>query len=376
MKYKIEDIIELATDRNVECLSDTYMGYDKPLKFKCEIGHYFEKSPRYLFRGRWCNECKRSISEEISRYVLETIFDKKFDKVNIDCYGHILELDGYNDELKIAFEYNGKQHYEITYYTQTDEKLKHRLYLDGLKRKYCLENGIHLIEIPYTEKSDILGFIKGVLSDNDIPFVDRPVDIESFILKYSYYSNRYDKIKDVVESKGGVINEYKNSAINISCKNGHTWDSKFHMIKRGIWCKQCFIDDQKRSYQDILDVCDLVDVKCLSTEKDYDDGSGLTIECVNGHISDISVAKLDSVNYSDNFTGRRICKECFVPRQIKAFSKVEDSEFICLDKENYENRSTVLEWRCSNGHITKDKLKNLIERKRNDVNKCLCKLCN
>jgi uncharacterized protein YkuJ len=57
-----------------------------------------------------------------------------------------MELDGYNEELHMAFEYQGEQHYNLTYYNQSDPvKLQDIQRKDALKLKLCEENSVKLI---------------------------------------------------------------------------------------------------------------------------------------------------------------------------------------------------------------------------------------
>lgn len=49
----------------------------------------------------------------------------------------------------IAIEYNGIQHYEPIEHFGGEQAFEHRQYLDNLKRQYCKEHNIKLIEIPY-----------------------------------------------------------------------------------------------------------------------------------------------------------------------------------------------------------------------------------
>lgn len=72
--------------------------------------------------------------------------------------GHNLELDGFNPRLKVAFEYNGSQHYFYNpFFHATErafEKMKER---DELKRTLCDRAGIRLITIPYTVREHEIG---------------------------------------------------------------------------------------------------------------------------------------------------------------------------------------------------------------------------
>ena len=82
--------------------------------------------------------------------------------------GHNLELDGFNPRLKVAFEYNGSQHYFYNPFFHKDErafeKMKER---DELKRKLCKNAGIHLLTIPYTVRINDLGsYIRKLVAEH------------------------------------------------------------------------------------------------------------------------------------------------------------------------------------------------------------------
>ena len=62
-----------------------------------------------------------------------------------------LELDGYCEDLAIALEYNGVQHYEWPNFTgMTWEQFMKQRERDQLKEEVCIEKKICLIRIPYT----------------------------------------------------------------------------------------------------------------------------------------------------------------------------------------------------------------------------------
>lgn len=111
----------------------------------------------------------QSRGEYICRKTLEFIYKKPFEKANPDWLinprtGHKLELDGYNEELAIAFEYHGGQHYDPNHhfnkkneqtwqknrprYLEGDETShEYQVYKDRLKVDLCDQNGVYLITI-------------------------------------------------------------------------------------------------------------------------------------------------------------------------------------------------------------------------------------
>lgn len=89
------------------------------------------------------------------KYILENLFQKPFLKIRPnflknDITGENLELDLYNDELKLAVEVNGQQHYKFTpFFQKSHEAFRNQQYRDYMKREKCKNYGIVLIEIPY-----------------------------------------------------------------------------------------------------------------------------------------------------------------------------------------------------------------------------------
>lgn len=64
-----------------------------------------------------------------------------------------LELDGFCEELMIAVEYNGYQHYVWpNHYHKTIEEFNDQRERDQIKLEACIERNICLIRIPYTVK--------------------------------------------------------------------------------------------------------------------------------------------------------------------------------------------------------------------------------
>lgn len=103
------------------------------------------------------------------RRVMAALFQKPFPKARPDFLrnpvtgGHFnLEIDCYNNELKLAIEFQGIQHYKfVPYFHKNKETFLNQKYRDNMKKRMCKDEGICLIEVPYTVKvEDIEGYLR------------------------------------------------------------------------------------------------------------------------------------------------------------------------------------------------------------------------
>jgi len=113
--------------------------------------------------------------EEKCRDIFETLTGKAYPTIRPNWLrnpetGRKLELDGYCADLRSAFEYNGKQHYEYPnafHKTRMDfDKLVQR---DKIKMETCESYGVKLLTIPYDiEDSDLHTYIESHLRSEGV----------------------------------------------------------------------------------------------------------------------------------------------------------------------------------------------------------------
>lgn len=101
---------------------------------------------------------KDSKGERECKAVIERLTGREFVKVRPSfLFNYIteqnLELDLYNEELKLAVEFNGEQHYKYTpYFHRNKEAYYCGRYRDDMKRRLCDKEGVILISVSYKEK--------------------------------------------------------------------------------------------------------------------------------------------------------------------------------------------------------------------------------
>ena len=141
----------------------------KPLLCQCLINpeHKWYAMSNNLRQGTGCPICKKSKGELRVKEVLEEN-EIKFtpQKYFEDCKDkNPLPFDFYLDDYNIAIEYDGTQHYFPTaFFTRDEEAAKENFeYVkshDKIKTKYCKDNGLKLIRIPYWSFNKIEEIIK------------------------------------------------------------------------------------------------------------------------------------------------------------------------------------------------------------------------
>ena len=106
-----------------------------------------------------------SNSERECKEIVERLFKKKFLSVRPDWLknpmtNRNLELDMYNEELKLAFEYDGKQHREFSArWHNSEDDFNDQVLRDKMKNKLCRLKGVTLIRVP-DNCGDMEKFIK------------------------------------------------------------------------------------------------------------------------------------------------------------------------------------------------------------------------
>ncbi len=96
-----------------------------------------------------------SAPEEECRRILQRIYNSPFPRrrpswlIN-NLTGRRMELDGYSEKHRIAFEYNGEQHYRSDHpFNRSHQAFLDQVYRDNLKVELCDARGVYLITVPY-----------------------------------------------------------------------------------------------------------------------------------------------------------------------------------------------------------------------------------
>ena len=157
------------TNQNIIAL-DTYINANTKIRFKCKVHNYiFKTSPRtFLYKGgKGCPYCNQSMGENKMVSILEKMgFQIKQQHTFDDCINiRKLRFDAFDVKNNIIYEYQGQQHYYPIDFANKGDKWAKEQYLigkqrDDIKIKYCKENNIPLIEIPYWEYDDMEEFLR------------------------------------------------------------------------------------------------------------------------------------------------------------------------------------------------------------------------
>lgn len=138
---------------------------------KCECGNTCKVVAQSLTTGhtKSCG-CTQSHGNETIGLVLTELGieyqrEKQFD-INSE-YMSYMRLDFFIPKYNVAIEYDGVQHFQSIKFFGGDEGLKLRQIMDREKDNRCIELGIKLIRIPYTEFSNIKDILSEIFYTNN-----------------------------------------------------------------------------------------------------------------------------------------------------------------------------------------------------------------
>jgi hypothetical protein len=272
LKVPYEFFVDLITNKGGKIITqkNNYVDLTTRIKFICEENHECETTGATLRQKHWCLECNMSINERTCRKIFEYLFKKQFMKsrhLKNPETNNSIELDGYNKELKIAFEYNGIQHYKLIEYWQDQEKFDHLQNTDKLKIQLCKENDINLIVIPYTVKyEDLYTFIINQFPNNNF---EKTIDY-SILNVGSANKDRLDEIQNFVKQYGITLfsTQYidNTTSLDFMCGVGHAFSNTWATIQQGTLCVECNKIKKKENIvaTKIADYCEKYNFKLIS----------------------------------------------------------------------------------------------------------------
>lgn len=146
-------------------LSKDYKNAKTPLLVECPQGHQYWVNWNKFQQKRRCPKCNSSTPEQIISKWLdnnEIIYERE--KIFKDCKDkRYLPFDFYLPDYSCCIEYDGEQHYKEVSFKGNKTKLEYIQKHDLIKTKFCVDNNIKLIRIPYWEFNNIENILKSVL---------------------------------------------------------------------------------------------------------------------------------------------------------------------------------------------------------------------
>ena len=150
-----------------------------------------------VHNGNGCPDCSdKTRGEKLTRYCFEKIFKCEFKKIRPDWMrnpktNYPLELDGFNQNMSLAFEHQGI-HHEVDL---SKDHLRYdatQIYRDEIKRQKCREQGITLIAVPEVRRrlkiNDLVPFILSEFDKYNIPY---PESAKSFQIDWTEFNAQY-----------------------------------------------------------------------------------------------------------------------------------------------------------------------------------------
>lgn len=142
-----------------------YKNTKTKVRCKCQVcKHEWSATPANLLKYRGCPECSSSHGERRIHHYLKThgiqyvsqkVFDECKDK-------RPLRFDFYLPQLNMVIEFDGEQHFhpvKFSYYALSKKTIQSQyediVRKDNIKNKFCKENDIAILRIPYWDYKNI-----------------------------------------------------------------------------------------------------------------------------------------------------------------------------------------------------------------------------
>lgn len=212
-EIKFKKLQQKAIEMGGSLVSKQWLGCSVRHDFEMN-GVPFQLTPKEVTRGQWIQD-RGLVTEPICRQVLEHLFGYKFNKtkqvLTADKTGSkkALELDGYCQELNIAFEYQGHPSHWDSSHSTYEETVK----TDTIKKETCQKLGVTLIVIEKIKEkkydsdiffSRVLALVNDAFSGKELP----ALNTAGFKIDFStihHSQEQMKKMQDVAVQNGCTL---------------------------------------------------------------------------------------------------------------------------------------------------------------------------
>lgn len=332
----------------------------------CSLGHEFENDWQHMSppRNGWCSTCsKGSKSEELARTTFRQLFGAPFRKARPkwlrNSRGRQMELDGFEESLSLAFEYQGRQHFENVGIYSSDAQLKQRIVDDKDKARLCRENGVTLIILNWD--TEIYEFPKEIQAQlrNARPDLLESTDF-SIQINFDLAFIRDDRIEELrkallsrnltLMSEKWIDVTYRYEISCNVCFHEFRQAARSYLNSRKVaGCKKCAmkvtaqeVGERKLGVEALLKIAEKNGGRCISQEY-INVKTRYDWICSKGHEF---CRSLDSMQSKGSF-----CSPCSngvpVIGDLRDFAIAKGGSLV---SDAYIKGTTLYKWRCSQGH--------------------------
>ncbi len=355
----------IAQKRGGEVLSTEYVRSTSKMIFKCADGHEFSMIPASVWgSGTWCPNCQNK-TESLVRRFFEYVFTAKFPHASpewlLRASGRRAQLDGFSEDLGVAFEYHGKQHFVHLphFHERGKNTLEEQVSRDNDVRSACARNGVLLIEIPYLENGygqpEFVAHVRHFIEAS----TGKPLQ-ENLVKKFEetpFGVNELASLQEIAAQRGGfcLSNKYAGASFKMRwrCAQGHEWEARASRIRGGAWCPGCSGRKVKSPASKLRDVAARLGGAVLS-ETVSDAWCSVRLSCSNGHQWETTPNSV--------LRGHQWCPLCGTKTREKLQAiRTQDEGLVRLQEiaasrggsllsTTYLKSSTKYEFACSEGH--------------------------
>ena len=240
LRYRVEDIQELASQKNGKCLTTDYQNSRQQLLWQCEHLHTWTMSIDGFKKGQWCPECSvgqnqqqalqvlRKIAKQQGGACLSTTYTRGCDKYTFRCAnGHQWKTTG--SSIKNAKTWCPTCRYE---------KLRHPL--AELQALALTRSGLCLAEHDAMLSDKVTWQCAQGHRWQQAAYLIRAGRWCPFCARKIY---TIEDMQKLAIARGGkcLSTTYKNLETKLRwlCHLGHTWQARPSHVKAGAWCPSC-----------------------------------------------------------------------------------------------------------------------------------------